>query len=115
MFRVKSLEKAEGRLNEVRRLFGADFKVLCCEQYWKIPELWDCRIETTEKESPMSDVVFETLRLADALANGWHVTGPSVYENRLGMFSGVFNAKPKAGAYLAGLDWASFSVDAVRS
>src|ERR1700722_7619528 len=83
MFRVKDRPKAEGRIRATRALFGRPVDVLECETYWKIPELWVCRLQMPARPGPVEQIVLDALVLADRLGNGWLVLGPSIENGEL--------------------------------
>src|SRR5260370_38263125 len=78
MFRVKDRRKALGRIEEVRNALGVDVEVTVCEQYWKIPDLWECALRTPEIDRSIPKAVFDCLTLANQLGNGWFLLSPLV-------------------------------------
>ncbi len=115
MFRVKDRRKALGRIEEVRNALGVDVEVTVCEQYWKIPDLWECSLRTPEIDRSIPKAVFDCLTLANRLGNGWYLLGPLVKDDVLIVFEGVFGVQNSGTPYIAGLDWGSFSIISLQA
>jgi hypothetical protein len=60
--------------------------------------------------APTAEGVLGLLVDADQLATGWLVTGPVLSNGSVTTFDGVFSVGPGCRPYVAGLEWASFSV-----
>jgi hypothetical protein len=110
LFRVKDLHKAQGRVEAVCQTLGVELAVTVCEQYWKIPELWECSLVSKDEEKPLPVAVFDCLMLASQLGNGWYVQGPLVNSSALAIFEGVFDLQKSSTPHVAGLEWGSFSI-----
>jgi hypothetical protein len=80
-----------------------------CKPYLKMPELWECAVDTPIHIESVPDQVFACLRMAYDLATGWYVIGALSPESAHG-FEGVFAAEHAGGARsnVPGLEWASF-------
>jgi hypothetical protein len=109
LLRVKNRIKADRKIEEVRRLFARDIEVTVSERYWKDEALWDCGLNTPVGSGDAAEVAFDCLVLANRLGNGWYIRGPGG-AGEMVVFAGVFDAHQTGTAYLAGLEWASFSV-----
>jgi hypothetical protein len=110
LFRVKDLHKAQGRLEAVRQALGVEMTVTACQQYWKIPELWDCSLVSKDVVKPLPEAVFDCLVLASQLGNGWYLQGPLVKNGALAIFDGVLDVQKSSTPHVAGLEWGSFSI-----
>lgn len=110
MFRVKDRRKARGRIVEVRKAFGIDLEVTTCEQYWKLPELWECSVTGPECDRAVPEAAFDCLLLANKLGNGWYLLGPLVRDGALVVFTGVLDVRNSSTPYIPRLEWGSFSV-----
>lgn len=116
MFRVKDRHKAQRRIEEVQKAFDVDVKVRTCKQYWELPELWECSLDTPESDRAVHEAVFDCLVLANRLGNGWYLLGPLVKDGILGIFDGIFDVQKNSSTpYVAGLEWGSFSIISHRS
>jgi hypothetical protein len=107
MFRVNDASGAGKCVARAREVLSADI-VEAPKPYWKIPELWEVALRSAFA-SPSPRGVYELLRVADRLASNWYVTGPSVDNDVVRVFEGVFDEK-SGRPHVAGLAWASFSV-----
>lgn len=110
MFRVKDLRKAQVRVEKVREAFGTEVEVRSCNQYWKLPELWDCQLETGEMDKPIPEAICDCLLLAGKIGNGWFLLGPLIKDGVLVVFKGVFGTQNSGTPYIAGFEWGSFSI-----
>jgi hypothetical protein len=107
MFRVNDASGAGRCVARTREVMSAEI-VEAPKPYWKIPELWEVALRSAFA-SPSPTGVYELLRVADRLASNWYVTGPSVDNDVVRVFEGVFDEK-SGRPHVAGLSWASFSV-----
>lgn len=111
LFRVKDFSLAQDRIEEVRKALGVEVDVTACQQYWKMPGLWECSLKTAEMDRPLPEAVFDCLVLASKLAHGWFLQGPFVREGVLENFEGVFHVQANSSAAnIAGLEWGSFGI-----
>ncbi len=108
MFRVKD-SQGPGRIGAVEKALGIELKVSECKRYWKIPELWECALQTADMDKNLPDEVFDCLLFACKLAKGWYVLGPAVSDDVVAVFDGVFDVRSGA-TYVPGLEWGSFSI-----
>jgi hypothetical protein len=78
--------------------------------YWKMPELWECPVESAAPAGAVADQVLGALLAAYRLASGWHLTGSLSADSAIG-FGGVFAEGHRgASARVVGLAWASFEL-----
>ncbi len=111
LFRVSNRRALDKCLARSLPLFGARVEVGECQPYWKLPELWECNLESPLPTGSTADQVLACLLIAKSLASGWYIFGSLSAESADG-FSGVFDAKGHGGASgpALGLEWASFHV-----
>jgi hypothetical protein len=109
MFRVRSREKAERELARTAALFGEPLRLLKCERYWKIPELWVCETGMPLAAQTTAELIAECLLRVNRIANGWSILGPHLApDGTLEGFSGIFKRTPGARAQPQSLEWAEF-------
>jgi hypothetical protein len=112
MFRVPDRSALDKCLARVLPLFGAGVRVGECRPYWKIPELWECRLVSPASANSVAEQVLGCLLVAQGLASGWYVFGSLLAESADG-FSGVFAVGQGSGSSkVVGLEWASFDLGA---
>jgi hypothetical protein len=108
MFRVNDRRAADRCLAKALGLLTASVSDEP-KPYWKMPELWEVSL-LSKFELPTGEGVLSLLAAADALATGWHVSGPMLANGQVSLFEGVFDRKIGSHEHVAGLLWASFSV-----
>jgi hypothetical protein len=110
--RVSRRDKADKELRRAQELLQNDLQVASREPYWKIPELWMCEATTRLAVASDPDYVMQCLVLADRLATGWIVSGPSLSpDGILESFHGIFDRKRlDAHARLQSLEWGEFGI-----
>lgn len=80
------------------------------QPYWKIPDLWECRVSSPAPVGSVADQVLGTLLAANRLGTGWRLNGSLSPVSATG-FSGVLAVgESGASAHIAGLEWASFDL-----
>jgi hypothetical protein len=91
-------------------IFADSVKFGECKPYWKMPELWECNIESPVCVGTTGEQILGCLVVATRLATGWYILGTLSNESADG-FSGVFNKEQGtvSGAAI-GLEWASFDL-----
>lgn len=115
IFRVGNRDKAMKELRRAEALLGRTLQVASFEPYWKIDGRWRCEATAQIPAASVAEVVTNALLLADRLAGGWHVRGPSLDETgKLLSFHGAFQDNEAKGARLSSLVWAHFSVSDER-
>ncbi len=110
MFRVGSRDAFQKCLDRSLALLGPDSVPREGQPYWKIPDLWECRVSAPVPAGTVADQVLGTLLAANRLGTGWHLNGSLSPVSATG-FSGVLAVgKSGASAHIAGLEWASFDL-----
>lgn len=72
---------------------------------------WRCEATAQIQAASVAELVTNALLLADRLAGGWHVRGPSLDETgKLLSFNGAFQDNEGKDARLSSLAWAHFEV-----
>lgn len=107
MFRVGNRAALDKCLARALPLFGSVCRLGECRPYWKIPELWECEIQTPVTSMVIAEQVLDCLLAAKRLAHSWIVGGPLSTENTDG-FSGSFSLNQGGRAKIVGLEYASF-------
>jgi hypothetical protein len=107
--RVRDRIKAEKSLERVRQALDVSLVVSVFEPYWKDKDLWECSFSIDVTGGSDADVAFTCLTLANRLGNGWYLLGPGG-NYPLEVFEGILSVNHSSTAYIAGLDWASFSL-----
>ncbi|MEM0914128.1 MAG: hypothetical protein AAGK09_05900 [Planctomycetota bacterium] len=108
MFRVGNQAKAQRCLDQALEVVPGEC-VAAPQAYWKIPELWESSIQSAIEGSSAA-AVLHLLQVADRLGTGWNVTGPTIHEDMVTCFEGIFDVKSHGRPHIAGLEWAWFSV-----
>jgi hypothetical protein len=110
MFRVNDRKAFDKCLARVLPQLGSGVVASEGQQYWKIPELWECDVVGPELVGSVAEQVLGCLLFANRLASGWYVFGRLSADSALG-FNGVFATGPSgAKSLVVGLEWASFDI-----
>lgn len=109
MFRVAHRRAFDRCLARTLPLLGAGSRVVAeGKPYWKMPELWECRVEGPGAKGSAAEQAYECLVIALGLGVGWHVLG-SISADRADDFSGVWDVRGNH-SHVPGLEWASFDL-----
>jgi hypothetical protein len=112
MFRVSDRDALDRCLAGVLPLFGPGVEVGECRPYWKVSELWECRLVSPASARSVAEQVLGCLLVAQGLASGWYVFGSLSADSADG-FSGVFAVGQGTGSSkVVGVEWASFDLGA---
>lgn len=111
MFRVATRDEAEREMTHVQNALGVPLRMMDCERYWKIPELWSCGATMEIETTSIADCVTRSLLLANRLAIGWYVLGPYVSDDgtALESFEGIYTIRGE-NPIMPLLEWAQFEV-----
>jgi hypothetical protein len=107
MFRVKKRAAFQRCLSQTLPLLGEVISQEEGKPYWKIPELWECAVETPLLGHSFAEQVLGCLHLANRLGVGWYVLGPSGGDD-WAEFNGTFSLEHSGSSKVIGLEWASF-------
>lgn len=112
MFRVSDRRALDECLARTLPLIGAGITLGECMQYWKIPELWECKLVSPLLAGTTAEQILACLLIAKRLATGWYISGSLSTESAEG-FSGVFDIKGsgRVAGPAFGLEWASFQLE----
>jgi hypothetical protein len=112
MYRVANRSAFDRCLARTVSHFDQGYDVGDCKPYWKIPELWECSLSTPVPSESVAEQLHGCLIHAYRLASGWFILGSLTAESSDG-FEGIFNCgSAGARSYVAGLEWASFVLQA---
>lgn len=69
--RANKKETALKEYKKIEKELNCNIKLLTCEKYWKIPELFEYKFEEIIEDRKPSQIVYETLAKAHKLINSW--------------------------------------------
>jgi hypothetical protein len=112
MYRVANRTAFDRCLARTLSRFDHGYEIDDFKPYWKIPELWECSLTTPVPSESVAEQLLACLVIAYRLASGWFILGSLTAEKSDG-FEGIFNRESNgARSYVAGLEWASFELQA---
>jgi hypothetical protein len=110
MYRVANRAALDKCLGRTFPLFSDGYILGECKPYWKIPEYWECALETPVPAKSVPEQVLACLLMAYRLATAWYILGSLSAASANG-FEGIFVlGHSGARSNVVGLEWASFAL-----
>jgi hypothetical protein len=109
MFRVNDRAAADLCLSNVLSRIAADIANEP-KPYWKDSSLWEASLITKiPSQATAGEGILMLLAAANSLAYGWLIYGPTLSNEQVSAFEGIFDLR-RGRAQVAGLNWASFAI-----